>query len=165
MDERVVYAALALAAGVLVGAVGTSIAIGPPADRGTGLELGEDPPYSYSTGGSSPAAGWLHEVQIDDRMVITGNASMTHAPDQDLRLLIEAAGGDRYVMRFQRVQAEGPTKGNGTQVTTVQWGTSLPRTYGTLEIWVDGEHLRTIENDEATTPRLFALPNPLNASA
>lgn len=168
MDDRIVYAALALAVGLLVGAAGTAaLSPQPGADA---PKLGEDPTYWTASAGAHPAsetpyenAGWLHEVQLDDRMVLTGNASVVHAPDERVALKVTAVGDD-YVLRFETVPDDGPTKGAGPQVSRIQWGTSVAADYGTVELWTNGQRVRYIENDEATTPRLFFLPNPLNAT-
>jgi len=169
MDDRIGYAALALAVGLLVGAAGTA-ALTPQAGDDA-PQLGDDPAYWTAGSGTHPAdenpygnAGWFHEVQLDDRTVLTGNASVVHDPGERVDLNVTAVGDD-YVFRFETVPDEGPKKGTGPQVSRIQWGTSVASDYGSIEIWVNDERVLTIENDEATTPRLFFLPNPLNADA
>jgi len=162
--------ALTLVVGILVGVAGTT-ALQQTAPADSTPELGDDPPYYMTAGSTSaidaqpdPHAGWLHEVQMDDTMVVTGNATVVHPANTDVDVEIEASGQDDYVIRLT-TEPTNETKADQPQQTRVEWGASLSSDYGSVELWAGDERLRIIENDEATTPRLFQLPNPIDLRA
>jgi hypothetical protein len=93
-------------------------------------------------------------------MIVTGNASVRHPANTSIDFEVRAVGRDDYVIQLT-TEPTNETKTGTPQVSDVQWGTSIPSGYGSIELWAGNERLRIIENDEATTPRLFSLPNPI----
>ncbi|MGM0398256.1 MAG: hypothetical protein ACQEQY_04615 [Halobacteriota archaeon] len=130
--------------------------------------MGEDPSYYFSAGttratdaAEHPDAGWLHEVQTDDVIVVTGNATVRHPANTWVDLEIRAAGRDGYVIQLT-TEPTNETRASSPQVSDVQWGTSIPKDYGSIELRAGDDRIRIIEKDDATTPRLFSLPNPID---
>ena len=93
-------------------------------------------------------------------MIVTGNASVRHPANTSVDVEIRAAGRDDYVIQLT-TEPTNETKAATPQFSAVQWGTSIPSDYGTIEVWAGNERIRIIENDDATTPRLVSLPNPI----
>lgn len=167
MNTRTVaLLAIAVVFGIIVGGAGV-VALEETRQTKHEPQLGEDPAYYFSSGTTrtadsheNPAAGWLHEVQTDDEIIVTGNASVRHPANTSVDVEIRAAGRDDYVIQLTTEPTNG-TKAATPQVSDVQWGTSIPSDYGSIELRAGTERIRIIENDEATTPRLFSLPNPI----
>lgn len=162
---RFLLALLALLVGMIVGGIGAAAVL--PSDTAFGGVDG-NPPYSYSAstspdpGAISTAGGWVHEVTIEDREVVTGNATVVHPAAQTVELAISRTAPRTYELAFRTTAAETTVKGgDGDVATTIDWGVSLPVDYEEYVITVDGTLVRRVTNDGATTPRLLGLPQPL----
>lgn len=157
---------LAFIVGVAAGAVGVGVLIPTTTDIG-----GADgaPAYSYTSATSGAVetvleqdGGWLHEIHLDERIAVTGNATVAHEADRMVELTVTRSVPGEYRLAF----VEGPTEtgeksAEGQVATTIEWGVELPADYDRYVITVDGTVVKTVSNDEATTPRLLRLPHPL----
>jgi hypothetical protein len=170
--------ALAFAAGVLAGAVlltavpGIAGLGGPTAPTDPGPDP-EDPPFSTSAGTGcfegegdySPNAGWVHEVAVGTSYAVTLNATILHDSGTVVQGSVEPLGDGEYELAIQVVEA---TDDHGRECdtldTTFGMGVSLPTDYESFVVTVDGEPVRRVENDAATTADLYPLPNPINTT-
>lgn len=164
--NRSIPVILALLIGLILGVVAAGFAV-PNATTVGGAD--QEPPYSYlaSTAVDVDSAldtdsGWVHEISIEDRIAVTGNATVVHDADDELRLRISQTESDTYEFAFETVPARNQSKSTGDVVaTTITWGVGLPADYEMYVISFEETEIARFSNDAASTARLHRLPHPL----
>ena len=169
--SRLLSIGMAFLAGVLAGAVLLSAVPGHAGPTHTGPDP-DDPPFYTSVGGpgcydgeTNSNAGWVHEVAAGDSYAVTLNATIVHDAGTEVRADVVPRAGDEYELALRTVSVTPEKALDCERVrTTFEMGVSLPTSYESFVVTLDGRELLCAERDD-TTADLYPLPNPVNATA
>lgn len=166
--RTVIPVALALLAGVLVGAA----VVGPLDDGPASTAPDPDnPPSSYSISGPScydgpqNNTGWTHVMANGETWAVTLNATVVHPPGTVVDVNVTRRPTDTYDVAITTGEPSRnrPLPDEDCQLaSTVNVGASLAEPK--FDVTLDGVLVRAVDQDE-TTANLYPLPRPLNATA
>lgn len=168
---RVVSIGLAFLAGMLAGGVVVTAVpglVGGPIDSGPDPR---NPPFATASGGpdcvdgrSTPDAGWVHRVTVDDADVVTLNATVVHDAGTEVRGDVIPQGDDGYELTLRTASVTPERSFDCDRVrTTIAMIVSLPADRRPVVVTVDGRELVRVTR-EGGFGGLHPLPNPVNAT-
>jgi hypothetical protein len=155
------------AAGIVLGLVlgaalmGT-VSVAPGSDGTTST-----PRYSYGTSGgcfdgANPNSGWVHVVANGETWATTVNATVVHDPGTVVDVTVRERPSGRTEIALQTsTETTDAAREECLSATTLTIGAAVATPE--LVVTMNGDTVRTISQDE-TTPNLYPLPNPINAT-